>query len=134
MHPSSINTKLDHIGIGVSILCAIHCALLPVVITMLPLIRLKFLTHPAIELSIILTSLSIGLISLGKSWRSHQSYLPFGLLVAGFLSIAAEHFWNLNGLGWLLLVMGSILISLAHLFNWKLLRQCACNTTAIEQE
>ena len=39
----------DWLGIGASVLCAIHCAAMPFVVGLLPLIGLSFLADPAFQ-------------------------------------------------------------------------------------
>lgn len=57
-----ISKNLDKLGVGVSLLCAVHCAALPLIISSLPLLGLKIFGNPLIETSIILLSLIIGII------------------------------------------------------------------------
>ena len=40
------SSRLDHAGMTASILCAIHCAIVPLLITLLPLAGLGFLANP----------------------------------------------------------------------------------------
>ncbi len=124
MLSSTLRKRLDHLGIGVAVLCAIHCALLPVIITMLPMFGLRFLAHPLLEMGIILLSLIIALASLSRSWRRHRSWLPGGLVIAGFTLILTGHFGVPEATEWLFLTAGSTLVAVAHLVNWRCSRKC----------
>jgi len=46
--------NLDKVGIGASLLCAIHCALLPVLFTTLPLMGVELLKSKHVEPGFIL--------------------------------------------------------------------------------
>jgi len=118
--------RLDQLGITVSILCAVHCALLPVVMMLLPLIGLGFFANPEIEAGIILLSLMVGLISMSKSWRVHRSFKPAGIILLGFLFIMTGHCLVMEKFEWILLTAGSSLVALAHYINWRYTRS-ACH-------
>lgn len=120
--------SLDKFGMGVSILCAIHCALLPILITTLPLLGAEFFANPLLEILIISLSFVIGVTSLSTSWQRHQNRLPVILMITGFASILAGHFWLPDSLEWLLLTAGGLTVACAHYVNWQLLRKCSvCN-------
>lgn len=125
MLSSILRKRLDHLGIGVAILCAVHCALLPVIISMLPMVGLRFLAHPVLELLIIFISLMIALASLGKSLRAHRRWLPIVMVIIGFTLILTGHFWVAEAAEWILLTAGSTMVAAAHLVNWKCTQKCA---------
>ncbi len=124
MFSSTFRKRLDHFGIGVAVLCAIHCALLPVIITMLPMFGLRFLAHPLLEMGIIMLSLIIALASLGKSWRVHRRWLPSAIVIIGFVLILTGHFDATEATEWIFLTAGSTLVAAAHLVNWRYTQRC----------
>src|SRR5579872_4151159 len=84
--------SLDNLGMTASILCAIHCAIVPLVITSLPLIGLGFIANPVFEWGMIVFALFIGVYAIGSSYfRNHHKVLPLILLLAGFLLIIGGH-------------------------------------------
>jgi len=118
--------NLDKIGITASTACAIHCALLPFVLTLLPFWGLEFLAHPAIEISMILLSLMIGAWSLGKSYRKvHQRILPIIILVLGFALIFIGHFSGIEILEPIFIPVGGLAIAGAHFWNIRLSKSCS---------
>jgi len=125
------NNRLDHLGMLVSLLCAVHCALLPLAITMLPLLGLEFLAHPAIELGIISLSLIIGLVSMGRSWFKHHRIQPSIFMLFGFAAILTGHLFIAERWEWIFLTLGGFAIVIAHYQNWRLLhtgnRNCEIN-------
>jgi len=128
----NLSRKLDHIGFTASTLCAIHCALMPFVITLLPLLGLEFLSSIWVEISIIALSIVIGISSLIPSYvKYHRKLLPLLLLIIGFILIFGTHFFGFHELEPILVPIGGLTIAGAHLLNWKLNRpfHChACNT------
>ena len=126
--------KLDRAGATASFLCAIHCALMPLVITLLPLLGLSFLASEPVEWGLLLASASLGSLSLCLGFRQHQSRRAFVilgvalvLLVAGRIS-EAGHFgvW-----GTISMVLGGFAMMSAHLLNHRLCHACHnCNSHA----
>jgi hypothetical protein len=114
------NNKLDKIGICVSVLCAVHCALLPLVVTLLPLIGFRFLANEYFEMAIIATSLYIGYTSLRGSYRKHDNIRPLLIITQGFIIIFIGKILIAQRYEWLLLTTGGLLIATAHFYNSKL--------------
>lgn len=137
---------LDRAGATASFLCAIHCALMPIAVTLLPLVGLGFLAHDAVEWLLIGLSASLGIISLMMGFRSHRSYhalvvlsVGLGLLCLGRLthppacSASHDHAAHVThthgashgrGLSVTLLVLGGLTVAGAHLINRSLCRSC----------
>jgi hypothetical protein len=118
--------QLDQLGIGASIACAIHCAVLPIVVTSLPLIGLEFLANTWVEIIMIFVSALIGTWSIAGSYAKHKKGLPTVLLIFGFLQIAIGHFaWH--EMEAMLIPVGGFTIAAAHFINWKYIRICGHN-------
>ncbi|MBN8687392.1 MAG: MerC domain-containing protein [Chitinophagales bacterium] len=108
----------DALGIGASLACAIHCALLPLFFTSLPLFGFNIIHHLGFEIGMIGLSLAIGLYSLWHGFRKHHhSLLPIGLFVAGFIFLVLKQFF-LEYHNWLL-VPAVLLIVTAHINNYR---------------
>lgn len=108
---------LDHTGIASSLVCAIHCAALPMVTTFLPLLGLTFLANPIVEIFMLSLSLCVGLFALLTAYRLHQQKLPISILLIGFLLIGLGHF--IQHTEAFLIPVGGLFIALAHLLNIK---------------
>ncbi|SER25221.1 MerC domain-containing protein [Pedobacter rhizosphaerae] len=122
-----LKLNLDKIGISASVLCAIHCAAVPFVITLLPLWGLDFIANEWFEIGMICLSLLLGIWSLGKSIKSHRQFRPLLLLILGFLSIAFGHFSGISVTEPILIPLGGLMIAAAHLINLKYLKKCPVN-------
>jgi len=120
MGSETLTSKLDRIGMTASTFCAIHCAVVPFIISVLPLWGLGFLAEEWMEISMIGLSLAIGSWSLGLSWMKHRRAAALLIFVCGFFFIAVGHLFGHGSTEHLLLPMGGLAIALAHYINWKL--------------
>ncbi len=125
MRFSNLHQHLDKMGIGVSLLCAIHCAVLPLIMTTLPLLGLEFFGSAFMESLIILLSLVIGITSLVSSVSQHKKRLPLYIMLCGFVAIFAGHFLVSGKAEWILLAMGGLAVATAHYINWQLVKRCS---------
>lgn len=117
------NSKLDNIGMTASVLCAIHCAIVPLLITVLPLLGLGFLSNPLFEWGMITFALAIGIYAIGITYiRKRHSPLPFILLIIGFMIIIGGHLFITDWHEAIIVPMGGLLIATAHFFNYKYAR------------
>ena len=129
------SSRLDNIGITASTLCAVHCALVPVLFTSLPLLGLGFLANAWVEWSMIILALMIGIYSIGLSYlRIHRQLQPLLLLAAGFTVIMLGHAF-INGWAEAVIVpLGGLLIATAHFVNYKCSGACRHTNRKLELE
>jgi len=116
---------LDRFGIGVSGICAIHCLVVPVLISVLPLWSVSMTIHEWLHPLFILLLLPVVYFA---AKRSHYDRKITTLLITGFLLLLAG--WLL-GHFWLGLIFesaatftGSILLIAGHWFNYRHHRVC----------
>jgi len=113
----------DIIALTSSLICAIHCAAVPIVLSFSSLSSLHFLHNPLIEWSFIGLGLVFVFVSLWPSYRKvHQRSKPlliaaigFGLIALGRLDL--NEAWEVSNT-----VGGALMVSMAHFVNWKLVR------------
>lgn len=111
----------DAVGVTASFACAIHCAVLPVFLTSLPLFGVNIIDNPGFEYGMVVVALAVGCYSLyhGKN-KHHHSWVPFRLFLAGMLLLILKvkwHDWQL----WLLLPAVMLIIT-AHVLNYRFCR------------
>lgn len=112
------NVNWDAIGIGASMACAIHCALLPLLFTSLPLFGLNIIHNTGFELGMIGLALAIGTYSLSHGYRKHHhSLVPLVLFFTGFTFLVLKQFF-IRYETWLLIPAVTLIIS-AHLLNYR---------------
>lgn len=115
---------LDSLGAMGAFLCALHCALLPLALVLLPAAGLGVFNSQAFEevFSVSATLLAVG--SLWHGYRSHRGYHAWALVAPGLALIwlgllyAPLHHSVLPHA--LVMTLGGTLISLAHLVNLRL--------------
>jgi hypothetical protein len=112
----------DLIGIGASLTCAVHCAILPVFLSGLSIFGINIIHNFWFESCMILLAFVIGLFSLRHGFiHHHNNNLPFLLFTGGMFLLLAKQFWHDFEL--ILLPFALILIISAHIFNFRFTRQ-----------
>lgn len=120
MRSETLTNSLDRIGMTASTFCAIHCAVVPFIISVLPLWGLSFLAEEWMEICMIILSVAIGIWSLGLSWLKHRKIAALLIFVCGFFLIVLAHVFGHGSTAHLLLPLGGLTVALAHYINWKL--------------
>jgi MerC mercury resistance protein len=112
----------DALGVGASLACAVHCALLPLFLSSLPLFGINIIGNIAFELGMILVALGIGSFALCHGYKKHHhNRLPLTLFFIGFIFLMLKQFFVLYE-NWLL-VPAVTFIVLAHLLNYRFCRR-----------
>ena len=110
------NWNWDAIGISASLACAIHCALLPLFFSSLPLLGINILHNYQFEFGMILVSFAIGAYSLYHGYKKHHhSYKPIILFSVGIAIMFSRMVFREIEL--YLLFPAAILIIYAHVNN-----------------
>jgi uncharacterized membrane protein len=116
-----LKVNWDALGIGASLACAIHCALLPLFGISLPLFGVNIVNNEGFEAFMILLAFCIGTYALLHGYsKHHHSSIPFLLFLAGFAFLVLKEFF-IHYANWLL-VPAVFLIVLAHLLNYRFCR------------
>jgi hypothetical protein len=121
--PSLVHRLADRFGATASFLCAVHCALLPLVIAALPAIGLGFLANHRFERGFIAFASALALTTLIVGFRRHRQFRAFWFLVPGILLLAAGivvDFHDNAMLHAVLVAMGGTLVAVSHLTNLRL--------------
>lgn len=108
----------DALGITASLACAIHCALLPLFLSSLPLFGINIIHNLGFELGMIGLAFSIGTYSLYDGWKKHHHSLkPFLIFLLGMLLLVTKQIWHQWEV-WFL-IPAVILIVSGHVLNFK---------------
>ena len=118
----------DLVGFGAAMTCAVHCGLLPVILTFSSLSGLRWLAQPWIEVTFILVSFCVALIAIGRNFGKHKHILlAIKVVSAGFALILIAHF--IGGITeYLMAAGGGVTIAYGHILNWRLARKSECCT------
>lgn len=111
----------DVLGISASVACAIHCAILPIFISALPLFGWEILHNPWFEGGMIGLAFVIGTLTLYHGYKHHhRQWMPVMLFASGFVFLVAkEGFSENSSLHHLLLIPAVGLIIPAHFLNLR---------------
>lgn len=109
----------DALGITASLACAIHCALLPLFFTSLPIFGINVIENTYFEIIMVVVAFLIGAYSLYHGFKKHHhSLLPLFVFSAGFIFLTLKLFF-IQYENWLL-IPGVSGIVLAHIINYNL--------------
>ena len=120
--------RLDRTGATASFLCAIHCAIMPLLVTALPLLGLSFLASEPVEWALFACSAILGTLALFVGYRQHRIGWMFGVLGVALIFLIGGRVAEESGIevwGQVLMVLGGLTMMSTHLINRKLCRACA---------
>lgn len=125
----TMNIKLnwDALGIGTSVLCAIHCALLPILMSTLSVFGVNIIHNVFFEWSMIAVAFAIGSYSLFHGYKKHhRSLVPVIIFSVGFIFLVLKQFFGQYEI--LFLIIAVALIISAHFYNYRLCHRSKCSS------
>jgi hypothetical protein len=118
--PRRFPALVDRVGAIASMLCAVHCALLPFVLTLLPLIGLEFLAGHTFERVFVACAALLACASLLTAYRRHRHPHALFLMAPGIVLLLGGIVVDLD-LHILVhtacVVTGGVLVASAHVVN-----------------
>lgn len=115
---------LDRVGATGSLVCAVHCALLPLLIAMLPSLGVAAWLGHDFERGFVLFASLLGLFTLIWGYRRHRAVRALGLLIPGlvalWLGVLVQPLHEAVVPHALVMTLGGTLVGLAHLANLRL--------------
>jgi hypothetical protein len=108
----------DALGVSASLACAIHCAVLPLLLTSLPIFGINIIDNLAFEYFMIFLAFGIGAWSMWHGYRKHHhSLMPLFVFLGGVIFLLLKQIWHHYQL-WFLPVAVVLIVS-AHIINYK---------------
>jgi hypothetical protein len=130
----AIRQILDRFGATGSLLCAVHCALTPLVLAALPSLGLGLWAHHGIEFGLVMFVTLLGLSSLIWGYRTHRVFRALKLLLVGltilWMGIFLRPLHEAVVPHAITMTTGGILVATAHLLNLRLNRRCSVSGCA----
>src|SRR5438045_9442994 len=109
------------LGIATSLVCAIHCAVLPLLLTSLPLFGINIIHNNFFEAGMIALAFSIGSLALFHGYkRHHHRPLPLFIFSIGFIFLVLKEIFL--SYETVLLVPAVLLILTGHFFIYRFCR------------
>ena len=126
--PSSRLQQADRVGFASSMLCAIHCAAMPLLLAILPTFGLGIGGWVDIDQAVVVFATLLAGVTLTIGWRRHRGYRAWGLLMPAlgllwFSTFGPFHSHTGGVEAWLhagMMVVGGLLLAAAHLTNMRL--------------
>jgi len=108
----------DALGISASIACAIHCAILPLFLTSLPVFGIEIINNELFEISMIVLAFLVGAHSLYHGWKKHHhNKIPILIFSIGIIFLVLKQFFHAYTIQ--LLIIAVTLIITAHILNYR---------------
>ena len=121
LHPRSL---LDRLGAFGSLLCAVHCAAIPLLIALAPSLGVAAWLGGRFELAFVVFATGLGLFSVVWGYRRHGAVRALGLLLPGlttlWLAILYRPLHEAIVAHAVAMTFGGTLVGLAHLANLRL--------------
>ena len=122
-----IKLNWDAMGIATSVACAIHCALLPVLMTSLPVFGINIIHNSYFEWGMIILAFLVGSYSLFHGFvKHHHSYIPIIIFSSGFVFLVLKQFFDDFAISFLFIAVGMIVS--AHYYNYLLCHRSKCSS------
>jgi hypothetical protein len=121
-HNSTLQ-RADRVGFAASFLCAVHCALLPVALALLPAFGLNVGGWVDIDQAFVVFATLLGATTLTLGWRRHRAFHAWMLLIPGLALVWAGSFTHLHDhtiTHAVVMTIGGLLLAGAHLLNLRL--------------
>ncbi|MBB1089484.1 MerC domain-containing protein [Lysobacter sp. SG-8] len=124
MSPASRHRLIDRFGALGSLLCAVHCALLPILIATLPSLGIAGWLDDRFEVAFVVFATALGLFSVIWGYRRHGAVRALSLLLPGlavlWIGVLYRPLHESLVPHAVAMTFGGTLVGLAHLANLRL--------------
>lgn len=125
-------SALDKTAISLSFLCVAHCLLLPIAVSLFPVLLALPFSDERFHLLLVFAVLPTSLIGLGMGCKKHRDWRVmgwglFGVLIV-LLAVLVGHDLAGEAGEKALTVFGSLFIVWGHIQNYRLCRSAVCHS------
>ena len=113
---------LDFTGFMASMICAVHCSVVPILVSMGVLGAGHWLENGLIDFAIVILGLVVAFVSLMKEYKKHHSLQPIMIASFGFLMLGYGLVQHSQGSHSILSVIGGVTLAIAHIVNWRMVK------------
>ena len=114
----------DRLGAFGAFLCALHCALIPVALAVVPALGLGLIAWHRLEWAFSLFATVLAITSLWLGYRNHRAYHAWLLVAPGLAlvwgGLLVRHAHDGSAVHASVMAAGGLLIGAAHLVNLRL--------------
>ena len=125
---NALNINLDNVAISFSVLCGLHCLLLPIAIIFFPTISATFMGAEDFHQTLLYFIIPSSIIALTLGCNMHGKYnvYLYGIIGVGTLLVASffghDYFGESGEI--ILTLIGTGIVSFGHLKNQRLCAEC----------
>ena len=119
----SASRGADRVGVAGSVLCAVHCALMPLLLSALPALGVGMSASVDWDQAFVVFATLLGVATLSLGFRRHRAHRAWALLVPGLVMVWIGSFTSLHDHSSghvLMMTTGGLLIAAAHVINLRL--------------
>ena len=118
-----VQAVTDKMAIGLSLLCAIHCLAMPLLVGFLPALSTYWVADESFHVWMLVAVIPTSVVALLLGCKKHKRYqvLTFGILGIAFMvsALALEELIGHEGEKAFTLI-GGVLIAIGHILNFRL--------------
>ncbi len=110
----------DKCSTSFSIICLIHCIVLPILFTTLPLLGIDIIENSYVEIATLLITFAIGSYAILRGYKYfHKNKMIIGFFVVGISFMIASTFFEGGIASPIIKIVGAIGVIAAHILNRK---------------
>lgn len=129
---SRFTPVLDKCAVSTSVICAVHCLCLPIILSVFPALGATIFGKESFHVILLWLVIPLSFVALSMGCRKHKSWIValFGLTGLTFLIIAASLGHDVLGETGerFLTLIGAVAIAVGHLRNYTLCRRANCSS------
>lgn len=124
----------DAAAISLSLLCAIHCLVLPLILVLVPTLA-SSLTDENFHRWMVIAVVPVSLFSLVMGWKRHKRYFAIMAGSAGLLLLIFTGYFSANILNEIweenLTLLAALIIAVGHFFNFQFCQKTCRSREAV---
>ena len=116
----------EKVGVFLSLLCALHCLTLPIILFVAPYLASSFAFSLTVEWILVVVSFGMALFLLWQDFRKHRKPMPLYFLGIGVFIKLVDTLVGLKSIEWVFGLSLGVFITLAYWYNYKHKTACTC--------
>ena len=117
---------VEKVGVFLSLLCAIHCLTLPLILFAAPYLASSIAFSPLAEWILVIGSFGLALLLLWQDYLQHRKPLPLYFLGIAVFFKLVDTLLGIKSIEWIFGLSLGVFITLAYWYNYKHKTACTC--------